>query len=433
MQKSQRKRTRRECVSNMNTSHRHTGHQRIKMLAVVTVLTLLFALPIEAAISAVTVEGVAPTEDTLAEGKEVDGDTQYEGSEPNQPSTQQTHYCRWGDKDCHHRESPTNENRSATYKSEQQMADTIGSVIKKAAAMSSDTESVHAPPEGFTLAARVLTDHDTGLSYFAPLSSPSDLQIPFLECGAVGSTTEPIEIKHGTFRHFPSGADPSSFTTSPHAQLVVALHPLELTVSGNKQESRVFHPGDVILLEDTMGKGHKMRALSSGEEKGQYGEERDLSVFMLTLPHHHHHHHEKGNSNIIANHMSVFGLGGHPKPCENELDPAYTTLLPKRSDRNGGIINPFRRENIHKVLFGGIGASLSSVAVVKLFKVVPMLMSVGFGTACLVGGGTCAIVWGGEALMDEYSMRCEEKRYRMNTEHLGDDDDDTVEDDTDGR
>mmetsp|Transcript_31231 Transcript_31231/g.41507 ORF Transcript_31231/g.41507 Transcript_31231/m.41507 type:complete len:314 (+) Transcript_31231:296-1237(+) len=313
------------------------------------------------------------------------------------------------------------------------MADTIGSVIKKAAAMSSDAESVHAPPEGFTLAARVLTDHDTGLSYFAPLSSPSDLQIPFLECGAVGSTTEPIEIKHGTFRHFPSGADPSSFTTSPHAQLVVALHPLELTVSGNKQESRVFQPGDVILLEDTMGKGHKMRALSSGEEKGQYGEERDLSVFMLTLPHHHHHHHEKGNTNIIANHMSVFGLGGHPKPCENELDPAYTTLLPKRSDRNGGIINPFRRENIHKVLFGGIGASLSSVAVVKLFKVVPMLMSVGFGTACLVGGGTCAIVWGGEALMDEYSMRCEEKRYRMNTEHLGDDDDDTVEDDTDGR
>uniref|UniRef100_A0A7S4SBC6 Transmembrane protein n=2 Tax=Ditylum brightwellii TaxID=49249 RepID=A0A7S4SBC6_9STRA len=433
MQKSQRKQTRRQCVSNMNTSNRHTGHQRIKMLAVVTVLTLLFALPIEAAISAVTVEGVAPTEDTLAEGMEVDGDTQYEGSEPNQPSTQQTHYCRWGDKDCHHRESPTNENRSATYKSEQQMADTIGSVIKKAAAMSSDAESVHAPPEGFTLAARVLTDHDTGLSYFAPLSSPSDLQIPFLECGAVGSTTEPIEIKHGTFRHFPSGADPSSFTTSPHAQLVVALHPLELTVSGNKQESRVFQPGDVILLEDTMGKGHKMRALSSGEEKGQYGEERDLSVFMLTLPHHHHHHHEKGNSNIIANHMSVFGLGGHPKPCENELDPAYTTLLPKRSDRNGGIINPFRRENIHKVLFGGIGASLSSVAVVKLFKVVPMLMSVGFGTACLVGGGTCAIVWGGEALMDEYSMRCEEKRYRMNTEHLGDDDDDTVEDDTDGR
>jgi len=416
----------------MNTSNRHTGHQRIKMLAVVTVLTLLFALPIEAAISALTVEGVAPTEDTLAEGMEVDGDTQYEGSEPNQPSTQQTQYCRWGDKDCHHRESPTNENRSATYKSEQQMADTIGSVIKKAAAMSSDAESVHAPPEGFTLAARVLTDHDTGLSYFAPPSSPSDLQIPFLECGAVGSTTEPIEIKHGTFRHFPSGADPSSFTTSPHAQLVVALHPLELTVSGNKQESRVFQPGDVILLEDTMGKGHKMRALSSGEEKGQYGEERDLSVFMLTLPHHHHHHHEKGNTNIIANHMSVFGLGGHPKPCENELDPAYTTLLPKRSDRNGGIINPFRRENIHKVLFGGIGASLSSVAVVKLFKVVPMLMSVGFGTACLVGGGTCAIVWGGEALMDEYSMRCEEKRYRMNTEHLGDDDD-TVEDDADGR
>eukprot|EP00957_Ditylum_brightwellii_P152691 11622844-Ditylum_brightwellii.AAC.1 len=111
------------------------------MLAVVTVLTLLFALPIEAAISAVTVEGVAPTEDTLAEGIEVDGNTQCKGSESNQPSTQQTHYCHWGNKDCHHRESPTNENRSTTYKSKQQMADTINSIIKKAAAMSSDTES----------------------------------------------------------------------------------------------------------------------------------------------------------------------------------------------------------------------------------------------------------------------------------------------------
>mmetsp|Transcript_3720 Transcript_3720/g.5441 ORF Transcript_3720/g.5441 Transcript_3720/m.5441 type:complete len:203 (-) Transcript_3720:444-1052(-) len=99
------------------------------------------------------------------------------------------------------------------------------SVIKKAAAMSSDSESVHALPESFTLTSRVLTDHNTGLSYFALLSSPSNLQILFLECGAVGSTTETIKIKHGTFHHFPLGADPSSFTTSPHAQLVVVLQP----------------------------------------------------------------------------------------------------------------------------------------------------------------------------------------------------------------
>mmetsp|Transcript_3722 Transcript_3722/g.5446 ORF Transcript_3722/g.5446 Transcript_3722/m.5446 type:complete len:117 (-) Transcript_3722:563-913(-) len=72
------------------------------------------------------------------------------------------------------------------------------SVIKKAAAMSSDSESVHALPEGFTLAARILTDHDTGLLYIVPLSLPPDLQILFLECSAIGSTMEPIEIKHGT-------------------------------------------------------------------------------------------------------------------------------------------------------------------------------------------------------------------------------------------
>eukprot|EP00957_Ditylum_brightwellii_P027918 2108862-Ditylum_brightwellii.AAC.1 len=64
--------------------------------------------------------------------------------------------------------------------------------------MSSDTESVHALPEGITLATRILTDHGTGLLYFALLSLPSNLQIPFLECAAVEFTTEPIKIKHGT-------------------------------------------------------------------------------------------------------------------------------------------------------------------------------------------------------------------------------------------
>ena len=133
------------------------------------------------------------------------------------------------------------------------------------------------PPEGYYLAAHVVTDPRDGLSYFATAEPwsvseshhDSHLEIPYQNCGYSGSTTQAIPLKSGHFRHLPPGVHPETWTTatstrSPGAalisnlitgsdssdgssgagtehrkdpQLLVVLKPLELTVSGNGAES----------------------------------------------------------------------------------------------------------------------------------------------------------------------------------------------------
>jgi hypothetical protein len=177
----------------------------------------------------------------------------------------------------------------------------------------------HKPSQGFQLTARIVTSPSDGLSYFL---NPSDdaleidnwtMSIPYtyVECGpTVESTTEAFRTQDMVVRHFPAGAamghwvnlsggvtiDKSikSKTESGasgeswdshhdgHPKLLVALSPIEITVSGNNEESRVFYPGEVVLMEDTIGKGHKMRA-ARGEEVNSKHE--DLKVLMVSLPH----------------------------------------------------------------------------------------------------------------------------------------------------
>ena len=255
-------------------------------------------------------------------------------------------------------------------------AKTAATAAAAAAASSMGLPKLNAtvePPKGYYLAAHVVTDPRDGLSYFAsvePSSSSSSadandrhLEIPYLDCGYSGSTTQAIPLKSGHFRHLPPGIHPQAWTTatstrSPGAallstlisgggdsseapsgghrkdpQLLVVLKPLELTVSGNGGEARRFKAGDCVLLEDTVGKGHKLSPVD-GEE---------LSVLMLALPrhhhahHHHYHHQHKEDSQIpplarnIGRHLSVLGLrrrgikkGRLPRPCRTPLSPSLS-------------------------------------------------------------------------------------------------------------
>ena len=69
------------------------------------------------------------------------------------------------------------------------------------------------PPSHFFISAHIQTNLHTGLSYFLPLtndenndisSSPSSYaHIPFLECGAIGSTTAEVPLVSGMLRHVP--------------------------------------------------------------------------------------------------------------------------------------------------------------------------------------------------------------------------------------
>ncbi|KAL7461797.1 hypothetical protein ACHAXS_005785 [Conticribra weissflogii] len=198
---------------------------------------------------------------------------------------------------------------------------------------SNDASDSHTymPPQGFRLTARIVTSPSDGLAYFLD-SSPSDtnnneevdwlMGIPYtyVECGpTIESTTEAFSITDMVARHFPAGAVPGHWVNlgggvtidskslaeggesgprylngnlhDGHPKLLVALSPIEITVSGNFEETRVFQPGDVLLLEDTLGKGHKMRAVPTtsrddGDGKAKFGAySQDMSVLMISLPH----------------------------------------------------------------------------------------------------------------------------------------------------
>ena len=300
----------------------------------------------------------------------------------------------------------------------------------------------HPPPEGFHLSAHIITNPQDSLSYFAnEISDTLDdtLLVPFLECGAVGSTTPPIPLQHGHFRHFPKSAHPSHFMPAQEVMLIVALHPIDIQVSGNGEENRSFQAGDVVLVEDMLSVGHKMRADSSS---GQ-----DLSVLILTLPgghshQHHQYHRQRGSTSSTttstttfpfdSHHIkSIFGRRGRKifsqgrsgkkgnnkePPCKLEHDPAYSAigLPPPSSYENdvGPLLTAFRSVSIRRVILTSLGVSLSTLTSYFLSKVAPLQLAVGIGGACVIGGGTLGIIKGGEWACDEFEIWRETNRLK---------------------
>ena len=232
------------------------------------------------------------------------------------------------------------------------------------------------PPNGFSLAARIVTSPHDGLSYFldvpeADIATMMTIPYTFLECGQnIESTTDAFTLEDMVVRHLPAGdiahwvnlgggvtidtdnetdfEGPPRYINGNHdgrAKLLVALTPIEIIVSGNEEESRIFQPGDIVLMEDTLGKGHKMRARG-----------KDLSVLMISLPQTVHYPMvtagassslaEEENTNTVSSsnshvddvHQSLFGFARkhrHPrskarhstKPCPLEYDSAYSSLF----------------------------------------------------------------------------------------------------------
>ncbi|KAL7479543.1 hypothetical protein ACHAW6_005268 [Cyclotella cf. meneghiniana] len=185
------------------------------------------------------------------------------------------------------------------------------------------TTETRKPPQGFQLSARVVTSPSDGLSYFLDLpQDPNALEIEnwmmnipytYVECGpTVESTTEAFMLEDMVVRHFPHGAAMGHWVNlaggitidgekenegegymnenrDGHSYLLVALSPIEITVSGNDEETRTFYPGEVVLMEDTLGKGHKMRAArvidESDSKENHIVRGQDLKVLMVSLPH----------------------------------------------------------------------------------------------------------------------------------------------------
>jgi len=277
----------------------------------------------------------------------------------------------------------------------------------------------HIPPEGFTLTAHCKTNPQDRQSYFTtaaddPQGPNDELLIPFLECGAVGSTTQGIPLHRAYFRHFPKSAHPAEFTPAQESHLLICLNQVEMAVSGGDddgEKTRVFERGSVILVEDVMGSGHKL-----------YSSDGDVSVLMLTLPPLKSHHYGVGKNEdsgssvagigrrVGGGVMSLFGRYRQKKThsdCQMEHDPAYSALgLQSQSDAEDDDLSIVRSiaknaPTKRRVILTSIGLSLSTITSFFLSKVAPLQLAVGIGGLCVVGGGTVGIVKGGEWLCDE--------------------------------
>ncbi len=112
---------------------------------------------------------------------------------------------------------------------------------------------------------RVYSDNK-GESHF------EDLKIPLNEAGPIGFLSDSIPVKDIIFREVEPSYD-YDFHTAPQRQYIVLLDGA-IEIETSLGDKRQFKAGDVLLVEDTEGKGHKTKNLTPIRRK---------SIFV-TLP-----------------------------------------------------------------------------------------------------------------------------------------------------
>ena len=86
-----------------------------------------------------------------------------------------------------------------------------------------------------------------------------DIEFDLKSIPAGGTLSDPLATGNLWFRTTPENQD-FDFHVAPRRQLVIGLGGgvAELTVSDG--ETRLVKPGEIVLVEDTFGKGHKSKA-----------------------------------------------------------------------------------------------------------------------------------------------------------------------------
>jgi quercetin dioxygenase-like cupin family protein len=99
--------------------------------------------------------------------------------------------------------------------------------------------------------ARIWTD-ERGESHY------QDIEIDVVPAGPLGRMSAPLPVTSMILRENDPAYD-FDWHVTPRRQYIVMLAGLvEIQVSDG--ESRVFGPGDIVLVEDVTGKGHKSRS-----------------------------------------------------------------------------------------------------------------------------------------------------------------------------
>ena len=99
---------------------------------------------------------------------------------------------------------------------------------------------------------RIFTGPD-GETHFA------DVEVPLADAGRIGRLSETVPATGVTFRETPADYD-YDWHPAPRRQYIVLLDG-EIEIVVGDGETRRFRGGDVLLVEDTDGRGHRTRTV----------------------------------------------------------------------------------------------------------------------------------------------------------------------------
>lgn len=95
-----------------------------------------------------------------------------------------------------------------------------------------------------------------------------DIDLPLKEAGEIGYLSESIPAREVMFRKVKPTYD-YDFHTAPQRQFIILLDG-KIEIETSLGEKRTFKGGDILLMEDTEGKGHKTRNLQHTERKSVF-------------------------------------------------------------------------------------------------------------------------------------------------------------------
>ena len=95
-----------------------------------------------------------------------------------------------------------------------------------------------------------------------------DLFVPMYEAGGIGALSEMQPVKSIIFREVEPSYD-YNFHNAPQKQYIILLDG-GIEIETSLGETRRFEAGEILLVEDTSGKGHRTRNLNAEKRKSVF-------------------------------------------------------------------------------------------------------------------------------------------------------------------
>lgn len=95
-----------------------------------------------------------------------------------------------------------------------------------------------------------------------------EVAVPLRDAGSIGFLSELVSAKGVIFREVAPSYD-YDFHTAPQRQYIVLLEG-EIEIETSLGHKRIFGAGEVLLVEDTTGKGHKTRNIRPEKRKSLF-------------------------------------------------------------------------------------------------------------------------------------------------------------------